>query len=366
MNDTQGVGIPDQQKNNDHPSEQEQTRSEAFGTVPNDYPLSSQNVRNASEDVRKDFGTLPNELLVASEDVPKHVDEIRNIPQSRAEGSEQLRNDSEDVRNDFGTVRNASEDVRNAFGTLPNELPFASEDVPNKTPELFRTAPLCSDDHPGFTITVREAAHIFEEANVPRTERAITNWCNRNTRGVIRLDCCYSELDRKYYITPESIEKVLQEERMKTGQVGSVYSEAAEELVEEVLNAQEETPTARKESAEPIETPAREKTDQREQTRVSREEETPRTAHSPSSEDPTRLKELQMENFELRIQLEGQKMLLMKYDDLVDGERQRHEREKMALVDRLTDARHQIGGLEQKLFQLEANNRPVRDAEVNP
>ena len=71
-----------------------------------------------------------------------------------------------------------------------------------------------------------------------------------------------------------------------------------------------------------------------------------------------------MENYNLKVQLEGQRYLVMKFDDLVDGERKRHEQEKLALVDRLTDARHEIGTLEQKLLQLEAPKGAVRDAET--
>ena len=48
------------------------------------------------------------------------------------------------------------------------------------------------------------------------------------------------------------------------------------------------------------------------------------------------------------------KYLVRQFDSLVDGERERHEREKLALVDRLSEARHQIGSLETKLLQLEA------------
>ena len=72
-----------------------------------------------------------------------------------------------------------------------------------------------------------------------------------------------------------------------------------------------------------------------------------------------------MENYELRVQLEGQKYLIKKFDELVNGERERHEKEKMMLVDRLTDARHQIGSLEQKLLQLEAPKGSYREAEVS-
>ena len=91
-----------------------------------------------------------------------------------------------------------------------------------------------------------------------------------------------------------------------------------------------------------------------------------RESETVSEAERARLKELQMENYELRVQLEGQKHLVRQFDKLVDGERERHEREKLALVDRLTDARHEIGTLEQKLLQLEAPKGTVRDAETSP
>lgn len=75
-------------------------------------------------------------------------------------------------------------------------------------------------------------------------------------------------------------------------------------------------------------------------------------------------KELQMENYNLKVQLEGQKYLVKKFDELVDGERERHEKEKLALIDRLTDARHQIGSLEEKLLQIEAPKGVVHGGET--
>lgn len=76
-----------------------------------------------------------------------------------------------------------------------------------------------------------------------------------------------------------------------------------------------------------------------------------------------------MENYDLKVQPEGQKFLVRKFDELVAGERERHEKEKLALIDRLTDARHEIGALEQKLLQLEAPQGDKRgepiDVETN-
>jgi hypothetical protein len=85
---------------------------------------------------------------------------------------------------------------------------------------------------------------------------------------------------------------------------------------------------------------------------------------SMSSGEQANLKELQLENFELQVQLKGQQFLVRKFDDLVSGERERHEREKLALVDRLTDARYRIGSLEEKLLRLGAPEQSMRDAET--
>lgn len=77
------------------------------------------------------------------------------------------------------------------------------------------------------------------------------------------------------------------------------------------------------------------------------------------------IKELQMENYNLKVQLEGRKYLVRKFDDLVEGERQRHQNEKLALIDRLSESRQQLGVLEQKLLQREAPKGTVRDAEIH-
>lgn len=71
-----------------------------------------------------------------------------------------------------------------------------------------------------------------------------------------------------------------------------------------------------------------------------------------------------MENYNLKVQLEGQKHLIRKFDELTDKERDRHGKETMALVDRLTDARHQIGSLEEKLLQIEVPKGVTHEAEV--
>ena len=103
--------------------------------------------------------------------VPQNVETSSAVPQTAAE---------------FRTVPNDAE----AFGKIPQ-------------------GPERKEDH---TLTVREVARVFESAGVARTERSIINWCQPNRQGITRLDCYFDPNDRKYYITPQSVEAVIQEE----------------------------------------------------------------------------------------------------------------------------------------------------------
>jgi hypothetical protein len=54
---------------------------------------------------------------------------------------------------------------------------------------------------------------------VARTERSITNWCWPNRQGVSRLDSYFDPNERKYYITPESVELAIAEEKAKAAKI---------------------------------------------------------------------------------------------------------------------------------------------------
>ena len=85
-------------------------------------------------------------------------------------------------------------------------------------------------------MTVREAARGFENAGVARTERSIINWCQPNRQGVSRLDCYFEENDHKYFITPQSVDRAIQEELAKARELGTLPNpseQAKEEKVEE-------------------------------------------------------------------------------------------------------------------------------------
>ena len=71
------------------------------------------------------------------------------------------------------------------------------------------------------SITIRSAVRIFEDAKIPRSPRTIVNYCNPNTESVSRLDCWQDPKDRAYYITLESIEEVIAEEKAK-GRFGNI------------------------------------------------------------------------------------------------------------------------------------------------
>ena len=108
---------------------------------------------------------------------------------------------------DFGNLPNASE----SFGTVPQ---------PSESFRIVRNTAERTDKH---TLTVREVARLFEQAGVPRTERSIVNWSHLNRQGVARLDAFFDENEGRYYITPESVSRAIEEERAKQP-VGTVVS----------------------------------------------------------------------------------------------------------------------------------------------
>jgi len=97
---------------------------------------------------------------------------------------------------------------------VPFDVPQTSAEfrkVPN-TAEDFGKVPQVAERKENHTLTVRETARMFEAVGVARTERSIINWCQPNRQGITRLDSYYDPNERKYYITPQSVEAVIQEE----------------------------------------------------------------------------------------------------------------------------------------------------------
>jgi len=109
----------------------------------------------------------------------------------------------------FRTVPQASE----AFGTVPHAA------------ESFRNLPNTSERTDNHTLTVREVARMFEGAGVARTERSIVNWCQPNPQGLPRLDAYFDMNDRRWFITPQSVESAIAEEQAKAAKSGQSLSE---------------------------------------------------------------------------------------------------------------------------------------------
>jgi hypothetical protein len=114
-----------------------------------------------------------------------------------------------------------------ASGKAPNgaeafrTVPHGSESFGNipKPSESFRSVPHASERKENHTLTVRESARMFETAGVARTERSITNWCQPNRTGVARLDAYYDPNERKYFISPQSVELAIAEEKAKAAKI---------------------------------------------------------------------------------------------------------------------------------------------------
>ena len=125
-----------------------------------------------------------------------------------------------------------------------SDVPQASAEfstVPNDAEE-FGKVPQIAERKENHTLTVRETARMFEAAGVARTERSIINWCQPNRQGITRLDSYYDPNERKYYITPQSIEAVIQEEIQRSKQKSNVNdSEEFGSAVEHVKHSQPDT-----------------------------------------------------------------------------------------------------------------------------
>jgi hypothetical protein len=189
-----------------------------------------------------------------------------------------------------------------SFGTVPQDA------------ERFGTVPKISERTEQHTLSVREVARMFENAGVARTERSITNWCHRDRNGVSRLDAYYDENDRRYFITPQSVERAIQEELAK----GRVENTAR--LVDAGDN---DTSHDVKQATQP---------------------------HTTQHEEEERIRELERKIIDLEFLNRGKDQ----YIDLLKDERKQFGEERKELVEKLVNSSRQIGTLETRLLQLEA------------
>ena len=171
-----------------------------------------------------------------------------------------------------------------------------------QTAEDFGTVPQVAERKENHTLTVRETARMFETAGVARTERSIINWCQPNRQGITRLDSYYDPNERKYYITPQSVEAVIQEEIQRVKK--STEASGSETFGSSVA----------------------------------------RVKHSGNVNvaDEKRLKEMEREIFDLQIANRGKDYLIGELN-----------KERNRFFDQLLDANRTVGQLETKLNQLD-------------
>ncbi len=224
------------------------------------------------------------------DDVPQPAVAFRNVPH----GSE-----------GFGKVPNPAED----FSTVP------------KTSETFRIVPQTEVRRENCTLTVREVARLFEIAGVARSERSITNWCQLNRQGIARLEAYFDPNERRYFITPQSVEAVIAEEKAKAAKANAELPHGAEAS----------------RTSEPVSEAFRTSQTDSEQGRQA----------DPASADE--LAELKKENRDLQIANRGKDYFI-----------ERLERERETMLTQLVESSRTVGQLETRLHQLEAPKSPRR------
>jgi hypothetical protein len=201
-------------------------------------------------------------------------------------------------------LQNHSENIPHAsaeFGNVQNNsAPFRT--VQNDA-ENFGRVPQILERKESHTLTVREVARMFEGAGVARTERSIVNWCTPNRTGIARLDSYFDPNERKYFISPQSVESAIAEENAK-----ATKHKGASETFGNVPPAAE----------------------------------TVRNSKSPEN-DESPAKELERENLDLKITNRAKDMVI---------DRMQNERE--GFFDQLLAANRKLGELETKLLQIES------------
>jgi hypothetical protein len=192
------------------------------------------------------------------------------------------------------------------------DVPQASADfrtVPNPTEE-FGKVPQGAEGRENHTLTVRETARMFEAASVARTERTIINWCQPNRQGIARLDSYFDPNERKYYITPQSAEAVIQEEIQRA-------NKSSEALASETFGSS-----------------------------------VAHVKHSgnATSSDDRKFQELEREMMDLKIANRGKDYLIGELN-----------KERKSFFDQLLSANRKMGELETKLLQIE----PAASSEID-
>lgn len=154
---------------------------------------------------------------------------------------------------------------------------------------------------------------MFEAAGVARTERSITNWCQPNRTGVARLDAYFDPNERKYFISPQSVELAMAEEKAKAAK--------------------------NNEPAEPFGKAAQAAEDFR---TVPHHAEMPKKAAPTSEGDISKVAELEKEVMDLRILNKGKDYFI-----------EQLQKERGDFFEQVVSANRKVGELENRLLQLD-------------
>ena len=149
---------------------------------------------------------------------------------------------------------------------------------------------------------------MFETAGVARIERSIDNWCQSNAQGVARLDAYFYPNERKYYITPQTVELAIAEEQAKA--------------------ARNNVP-----SSEPVGT-------------LPNDSEPPKSTYFRTGHRPTA--ELEKEVLDLKITNRGKDFFI-----------EQLQKEREGILGQLLDSSRKVGELETRLLQSTGSQRAV-------
>jgi hypothetical protein len=230
------------------------------------------------------------------------------------------------------------------YGKMPHDA--ATTSVPGHA-DAARTS-----EH---VLTVRDVVRMFELEDIHVAERTIVNWCNRNKSGLVRLDAFYDEGERRYFITPSSVELVLQEEKAKLRKGISDLAALGGEVAAPFRTLPQDTDV---DAATFRKMPHDAATAVPNSTKTENAEEI-KTPHASSTQETTekdrRIKELEQENLDLKITNRGKDYFIEALNS-----------DKVRLIDIIQDRNHQVGTLEERVRRLQIGARgETRIHEVN-
>src|SRR5206468_2917049 len=159
---------------------------------------------------------------------------------------------------------------------------------------------------------------------VPRTERSIINWCQPNRQGITRLDAFLDTNERRYFITPQSVNRAIEEERARAAAAGA-QSPSSEALPNRPQQEQQK-------ASEHVHATG------------------PKRSEGQSEDETRELTDLRRKVVDLEITNRVKEQLLGRMND----ELQKKDDERRAYIERLIANGQLIGEMKSQLLQLGA------------